>query len=103
MGLAELRSVKRERVKARRSKSFQSWQGKVTSSGRMKSIIADSAFSSAIYPGGEHAIAFINDARFMISTLHIVDGQIVRADYTVGNPPVIRPDDVNTYLIAPGE
>jgi len=39
----------------------------------------------------------------MISTLHIVEGQIVRAVYTLGNPPVIRPDDVDMYLIAPRE
>jgi hypothetical protein len=65
--------------------------------------VSDSAFSSPIYPSGEYAIAFINEARFMITTLHIVEGQIVRVDYTMGNPPMIRPDDVDMYLIAPRE
>jgi hypothetical protein len=65
--------------------------------------VSDSAFSNPIYPSGEYAIAFINEARFMITILHIVEGQIVRADYTMGNPPMIRPDDVDMYLIAPRE
>lgn len=65
--------------------------------------VSDSVFSDPIYPSGEYAIAFINEARFMISTLHIVEGQIVRADYAMGNPPIIRPDDVHMYLIAPRE
>lgn len=63
--------------------------------------VSAAAFSDSIYPSGEYAIAFINEARFMITALHIVEGQIVRVDATMGSPPVLRADDVEAYLIAP--
>ncbi|NIM95075.1 MAG: hypothetical protein GTO18_15355 [Anaerolineales bacterium] len=86
-----------------RKDDIDSWIGVDASDLYAVYSVSDSAFSDPIYPSGEYAIAFINEARFMISTLHIVEGQIVRVDYTMGNPPTIRPDDVDMYLIAPRE
>jgi hypothetical protein len=65
--------------------------------------VSDSAFTNPIYPSDQYAIAFVNEARFMIITLQIVEGHIVRVDTALGNPPMIRADDVDTYLIQPME
>jgi hypothetical protein len=86
-----------------RKDDIDSWIGIDASDLYAVYSVSNSAFSDPIYPSGEYAIAFINKARFMITTLHIVEGRIVRVDYTVGNPPMIRPDDVDMYLFAPRE
>jgi hypothetical protein len=65
--------------------------------------VSDSAFTDPIYPSGKYAIAFINEARFMITTLQIIEGHIVRVDSALGSPPMIKPNDVDTYLIPPME
>lgn len=86
-----------------RMENIESWVGIDASDLYAVYVVSDSAFSDPIYPSGKYAIAFINEARFLITTLQIVEGQIVRVDSTLGNPPMIRPDDVDMYLIAPRE
>ena len=84
-----------------RKENIESWVGIDASDLYAVYVVSDSAFSDPNYPSGEYAIAFINEARFLITTLQIVEGQIVRVDSAFGNPPMIRPDDVDMYLIAP--
>lgn len=86
-----------------RAADIESWQGIDASDVYAVYVVSESAYSEPIYPRGKYAIAFINEARFMITTLQIVEGQIVRVDSAMGNPPMIRPDDVGTFLIAPRE
>lgn len=63
--------------------------------------VSVTAYSDPIYPSGRYAIAFINEAGFLITTLQIGEGQIVRVDSNLGNPPTIRLEDVDTFLINP--
>lgn len=63
--------------------------------------ISDSAYTDPNYPRGKYAIAFINEARFLITILNIVDGHIVRVDSVLGNPPLMRKEDVQEYIIPP--
>jgi hypothetical protein len=86
-----------------RMENIGSWTGIDASDLYAVYVVSDSAYSDPIYPSGKYAIAFINEAQFLITTLQIVEGQIVRVDSTLGNPPTIRPDDVGMYLIAPRE
>jgi hypothetical protein len=86
-----------------RMENIESWVGIDASDLYAVYVVSDSAFSAPNYPRGKYGIAFINEARFLITTLQIVEGQIVRVDSTLGNPPMIRPDDVDMYLIAPRE
>jgi hypothetical protein len=86
-----------------RMENIESWAGIDASDLYAVYEVSGSTFSDPIYPSGKYAIAFINEARFLITTLQIVEGQIVRVDSTLGNPPMIRPDDVDMYLIAPRE
>jgi hypothetical protein len=86
-----------------RKENIDSWVGIDASDLYAVYSVSDSAFSDPIYPSGKYAIAFISEARFLITTLQIVEGRIVRVDSALGNPPGIRPDDVDTYLIPPME
>jgi hypothetical protein len=86
-----------------RMENIESWAGIDSSDLYAVYVVSDTAFSDPIYPSGEYAIAFINEARFLITTLQIIEGQIVRVDSSLGNPPMIRPNDVDMYLIAPRE
>jgi len=86
-----------------RKDEIDSWIGIDASDLYAVYSVSDSAFSDPIYPSGEYAIAFINEARFVITTLQIVEGNIVRVDSHLGNPPEIRLDDVDVYLIPPLE
>ena len=65
--------------------------------------VSATAYSDPIYPSGKYAITFINEAGFLITTLQIVEGQIVRVDSDLGNPPAIRLEDVDKFLIPPLE
>ena len=84
-----------------RKENIDSWVGIDASDLYAVYLVSDSAYSDPLYPSGKYAIAFINEAGFMITTLQIVEGQIVRVDSTMGAPPMIRPDDVDRYIIAP--
>ncbi len=86
-----------------RKKDIESWIGIGASDLYAVYTVSDSAFTDPIYPRGKYAIAFINEARFMITTFQIVEGHIVRVDSDLGNPPKIRRDDVDKYLIPPME
>ena len=86
-----------------RKDDINSWTGIDASDLYAVYSVSGSAFSDPIYPSGEYAIAFINEARFLITTLQIVEGNIVRVDSHMGNPPEIRLDDVDIYLIPPLE
>jgi hypothetical protein len=86
-----------------RKADINSWTGLDASDLYAVYSVSSSAFSDPIYPSGEYAIAFINEARFLITTLQIVEGNIVRVDSLMGNPPEIRLDDVDIYLIPPLE
>ena len=86
-----------------RKDDIDSWIGIDASDLYTVYSVSDSAFSAPIYPSGEYAIAFINEARFLITTLQIAEGNIVRVDFHLGNPPEIRLDDVDIYLIPPLE
>ena len=86
-----------------RKENIESWVGIDASNLYTVYLVSDAAYSDLLYPSGKYAIAFINEAGFMITTLQIVEGQIVRVDYTMGAPPVIRLDEVDMYLIGPGE
>jgi outer membrane murein-binding lipoprotein Lpp len=86
-----------------RRDDINSWTGIDASDLYAVYSVSGSAFSDPIYPSGEYAIAFINEARFLITTLQIVEGNIVRVDSHMGNPPEIRLDDVDIYLIPPLE
>jgi hypothetical protein len=63
--------------------------------------VSSSAFTNPYYPSGTYAIAFINEAQSTLVTLRIVEGRIVRVDTALGNPPDIRQDDVESYLLPP--
>jgi hypothetical protein len=84
-----------------RKDDINSWTGIDASDLYAVYLVSGSAFSDPIYPSGQYAIAFINEARFLITTLQIVEGNIVRVDSHMGNPPEIRLDDVDMYLIPP--
>ena len=84
-----------------RKENIDSWVGIDASDLYAVYSVSDSAFSDPIYPSGKYAIAFINEARFLITTLQIVEGRVVRVDSALGNPPGIRTDEVDTYLIPP--
>ena len=84
-----------------RKEDIDLWVGIGTSDLYAVYAVSDTAFTDPIYPSGKYAIAFINEARFLITTLQIVEGRIVRVDSDLGNPPRIRRDDVDTYLIPP--
>jgi hypothetical protein len=84
-----------------REEDIDSWIGVQASDLYAVYSVSDSAFTDPIYPSGKYAIAFINEGRFLITTLQIVEGEIVRVDSDMGNPPMIREDDVETYLISP--
>lgn len=86
-----------------RREDIESWAGIDASDLYAVYVLSDSAFSDPIYPSGKYAIAFINEARFLITTPQIVEGQIVRVDSALGNPTMIRPVDVGMYLNAPRE
>jgi hypothetical protein len=86
-----------------RKEEIDSWTGIDASDLYAVYEVSDSAFSDPIYPSGEYAIAFINEAGFLITILQIIEGQIVRVDSALGNPPKIRLDDVDIYLIPPME
>jgi hypothetical protein len=86
-----------------RKADIDSWVGIDSSDLYAVYMVSDSAYADPSYPSGKYAIAFINEARFMITTLQIVDGHIVRVDSDLGNPPKIRQDDVDKYLIPPME
>jgi hypothetical protein len=86
-----------------RKDDINSWTGIEASDLYAVYSVSGSAFSDPIYPSGEYAIAFINEARFLITTLQIVEGNIVRVDSHMGNPPEIRLDDVDMYLVPPLE
>lgn len=86
-----------------RKEDIDSWEGIDASDLYAVYKVSDFAFAEPIYPSGEHAIAFINEARFMTTTMKIVAGHIVRVDTNMGNPRKIQPDDVDKYLIAPIE
>ena len=84
-----------------RKENLTSWEGIDASDLYAIYSVSDSAYAELIYPRGEYAIAFINQDRILITTLQISDGRIVRVDSTLGNPPVIRQNDVDTYLVLP--
>ncbi len=86
-----------------RKEEIDSWSGIDAADIYAVYSVSATAYSDPIYPSGKYAIAFINEAGFLITTLQIVEGQIVRVDSNLGNPPAIRLEDVDKFLIPPLE
>ncbi len=84
-----------------RQEHINTWTGIDSSELYTVYSVSEAAYSDPNYPRGEYAIAFINEARFLITILNIVDGHIVRVDSVLGNPPQIRKEDVQEYIIPP--
>lgn len=86
-----------------RKEEIDSWSGVNAKNIYAVYSVSATAYSDPIYPSGEYAIAFINEAGFLITTLQIIEGQIVRVDTNLGNPPAIPLEDVEKFLIPPWE
>ena len=84
-----------------RREDIGSWIGISASDVYAVYAVSNSAFTNSYYPSGTYAIAFINEAQSTIVTLRIVKGRTVRVDTTLGNPPEIRQDEVDSYLLPP--
>lgn len=86
-----------------RKDEIDSWSGVEAAKVYAVYSVSDAAYSDPNYPRGEYAIAFINDAGFMITTIQIIAGRIVRVDTNLGYPPAIPPQAVGEFLIPPVE
>lgn len=66
--------------------------------------VSNAAFSDANFPAGEYALAFIGGPDGQMSvTLQVRQGRIVRIDYGFGEARNIRPENVERFLLPPGD
>ena len=87
-----------------RKDDIGSWQGVQVSRLHAAYEVSRAAYSDANYPAGEYALVFLGEPDSQSSlTLQVRKGKIVRIDYGLTYPPVIRPEDVLRYLVRPSE
>jgi hypothetical protein len=85
-----------------RQDELEGWQGMDVSSMHAVYEVSGAAFRDENYPAGDYAIVFLSDPDAMtLVTLQVRQERVVRIDFSFGDPPQIRPEDVARYLVAP--
>jgi hypothetical protein len=83
-----------------RKEDIGSWDGIGVSDVYAIYTVSDTAYSDPNYPKGTHAVVFTDEAGTGI-TAQVIDGQIVRIDFSLSSPPEIREANVDEYLLPP--
>jgi hypothetical protein len=85
-----------------RKADLQGWEGLPALKLYAVYRVSKAVYSDANNPAGEYALVFTGEPQDQTAfTLQVRQGKIVRKDTSLGNPPQIRPETVDKYLVPP--
>lgn len=61
--------------------------------------VSSNAYSDELYPAGEYAIVFLSEQKELLVSAQVANGNIVRIDNNLGNPPEINLDREASEII----
>lgn len=86
-----------------RKEEIDTWDGLDISRLYVVYEVSDSAYSDPNYPAGDYAIVFTGREGYGSTALQVRNGQIIRIDFGLENPPMIQRDDIKRILLDPNE